>query len=357
MFSFTFTPAPNATVANPSQNNLQFKYLTSTLYSDPQFVPTTGLDANPLGGKNVFGYPELPLATYTGNGYGGPGPGGNRVPVDHEGLVVFPGQAYWTSDEYAPYIYKYNLFGIMQEAIQPPAAFLPMRNGSLSFSADSPTLYSGESDDVYPTDPTTGRENNHGFEGLTISPDGKNLYALMQGALDQDGGTKKSTAMNARLVHYDISCNPANLVGEYVVQLPTYPSGAKPNTAYQSEIHYISPTQFLVLARDSKAGQCQSSTESVYRHADVFDISKATNIKGSTYDCATCAVAPGGKLATGVKPAAYCSFLDFNVNAQLERFGVHNGGAADAGLLNEKWESLALFPVIGGEPNEYFLMR
>lgn len=33
------------------------------------------------------------------------------------------------------------------------------------------------------------------------------------------------------------------------------------------------------------------------------------------------------------------------MNSELAKFGLHNGGAQDAGLLNEKWESLALVPV------------
>lgn len=51
-----------------------------------------------------------------------------------------------------------------------------------------------------------------------------------------------------------------------------------------------------------------------------------------------------------------CSFIDVNINAQLNRFGAHNGGEADAGLLNEKWEGLALASVDGeGKGDEYFL--
>ncbi|KKA22328.1 hypothetical protein T310_3658 [Rasamsonia emersonii CBS 393.64] len=40
--------------------------------------------------------------------------------------------------------------------------------------------------------------------------------------------------------------------------------------AAQSEIHYVSDTQFLVLARDSNAGHGQTDSESLYCHADVL---------------------------------------------------------------------------------------
>jgi len=150
-----------------------------------------------------------------------------------------------------------------------------------------------------------------------------------------------------------------------VVQLPRYSNNTK--VAAQSEVHYISETQFLVLARDSGAGHGQDSSTSLYRHIDVFDISKATNIAGSTYDCSTCAVASNstGVLNPAIVPATYCPWLDFNVNSQLNRFGLHNGGDQDAGLLNEKWESISLVPVNPSAPKckdgytksdgEYFL--
>jgi len=46
------------------------------------------------------------------------------------------------------------------------------------------------------------------------------------------------------------------------------------------------------------------------------------------------------------------------VNSQLNRFYLHNGGAQDNGLLNEKWESLALVPVTpsnDGSDGNFFL--
>ena len=67
-----------------------------------------------------------------------------------------------------------------------------------------------------------------------------------------------------------------------------------------------------------------------------------------------------GVLNADITPATVCPFVDVNINSQLNRFGVHNGGAQDAGLLNEKWEGLALVPVSGDDDkpdpkDEYFL--
>ena len=231
----------------------------------------------------------------------------------------------------------------MLEAIRPPDAYIPRRNGSVSFSADSPPIYN-LNETIVPADTQTGRDNNQGLEGLTLSSDGRKLFALMQSALDQEGGPGNPGRKQARLLEYDISCSPPVYLNEYVVTLPLYNNGSK--VAAQSEIHYVSDTQFLVLSRDSSAGHGQKSSTSLYRHADVFDISSATDIKSANYDSPDGSIASSkGKLVAGVTAAQYCPFLDYNVNSELNKFGIHNGGAQDQYLLNEKWESLALVPV------------
>ena len=132
-FQVTLTPNNSATVANPSPANINFKYLNTILFNDPTFTPTTGLDADGSGAKKIPLFPDLPLATYTGDGFGGPGNGGKRVSIDSEGLVVNNDGTFWVSDEYGPYIYRFGLAGNMVQAIRPPDAFIPMRNGSERF--------------------------------------------------------------------------------------------------------------------------------------------------------------------------------------------------------------------------------
>ncbi len=136
-------------------------------------------------------------------------------------------------------------------------------------------------------------------------------------------------------------------------------SSSNPRTAAQSEIFYIQNGQFFVLARDSGAGYGQDDSQSLYRQIDVFDIKPATDIKSPVNDAATGAIASkDGVLKAGITPATYCPFLDFNVNSQLGRFGLRNGGPQEPGLLNEKWESIAIAPVDGkdGDDDEWFLI-
>lgn len=335
------------------------------LFTGPDKTPVTGLDADATGFITYPGFPILPVATYVGNGFGGPGPGGRRIAIDSEGLVLGDDGTFWVSDEYGPYVYQFSKQGRLLQAIQPPAAFIPHRNGSVSFSANSPPLYD-PTRKVIPADPESGRNNNQGLEGLTVSSDGNTLYAQMQTALNQEGGPSNPNRRQTRLLKYDISGSTPKYVKEYVVTLPLWTDPtAKPGknikVAGQSEIHELGHGQFFILARDSGAGHGQASSLSIYRHVDIFDISDssgATNIKSPVNDATNGSIASStGVLNAGITPATYCSFLDFNVNSELGKFGLHNGGAQDAGLLNEKWESLALVPVDGkdGDDDEWYL--
>ncbi|KAF2158890.1 hypothetical protein M409DRAFT_61238 [Zasmidium cellare ATCC 36951] len=363
-FLLTFTPNEDATVQKPGAENLRFKLLETILLTDPSGQPAVGLDGGINGPYLSFpGFPDLPSANYTGDGFGGAGPGGYRVSLDCEGIALARDGSFWISDEYGDYVYKFNSRGRMVQAIRPPDAFIPIRNNSESFSSDNPPRYNPELSPV-PEDPTSGRANNQGLEGFSVNPAGTRIYALTQSALIQDGGSKNKNSRYARLLEYDITGRSPRLVGEYVVPLNREDHTDNPDThvARQSELHYISDTQFLTLARDSDHGRGQGpeNTESTYRQIDVFDISDATNVAGKA-DCQTCQIASSkGVLQPNVTASEYCQWLDFNVNSQLNRFGVHNGGAEDEGLLNEKWESIALVPVDTGYrgkgSDEYYLL-
>lgn len=114
---------------------------------------------------------------------------------------------------------------------------------------------------------------------------------------------------------------PPRYAREFVVPLPlwtdpTAKPAKNPKVAAQSEIYHVQDGQFFIPARDSGSGRGQSSSLSIYRHVDLFDIDSATDVKDAVYDCATCSIASvDGTLKPEIIPAAYCSFLDFNVNA------------------------------------------
>ncbi|KAL4870766.1 hypothetical protein BDV12DRAFT_194969 [Aspergillus spectabilis] len=369
-FEISLTLAPHASAKNPSAPNMHFEYLDTILLTDPTGKPLTGLDPDFTGYASYEGFPPLPAATYVGDGFGGAGHGGKRVAVDSEGLVIDNEGYFWVSDEYGPYVYRFNKSGKMVFALQPPVAYLPRRNGTLSFSAASPPLYA-PNQMPNPEDPETGRNNNQGFEALTISPDGKTLSVMIQSALNQEGGPKKKNRQPARILEYDIS-NPSKPVNkhEYAVILPKFvdytDKDLDEKVASQSEILQLPDTgDFLILSRDSGFGHGQSESLSVYRQVDIFSISdETTDLKGEKYDRRGGSIGDSkGNLNDDITPAEYCPFLDFNVDSELAKFGLHNGGEQDADLLNEKWEALVLVPVEPESPGkknkggktEYFL--
>ena len=137
----------------------------------------------------------------------------------------------------------------MTKAIMPRVAYIPHRHSSISFSADSPPIYNINETSI-PANTVTGRDNSRGFEGLSFSSDGKTLYALLQSALDQEGGPYNSYRLQARLLEYDISNSddPVYKI-EYVVTLrlytdPTAKASKATKVAAQSELHSLATDTF-----------------------------------------------------------------------------------------------------------------
>jgi hypothetical protein len=334
-----FTPAPSGATA---QNQVSLTLADTIKFTESDGTPMTSLDPTSSGTGTRAGLPAMPQAF---NG---------RLSLDAEGIVVNADGSIWVSDEYGPYIFRFTADGRLTSAIRPPEAITPKRGGADSFASNNPGP--GQAAPV-PADPTTGRQNNQGLEGLSVSPDGRTLFALLQSAARQDGGTGGTgPRRHTRLLAYDLSVagNPT-LKGEYVVALPTFQLGTATRVPAQSEMLAINNTQFLVLARDGN-GRGIASATSLYRSILVYDISGATNIAGTAYDTTTTPIAPGGVLAAGIVPATSAVLVDMNNAAQLAKFGLNNGPVDNVNTLSEKWEALALVPAFDpGAPNDWFL--
>ncbi len=237
-FRISLTEKPDATVANPSAPNLRFTYLDTVRFTGPDGTPVTGLDPDVSGALSYPGFPDLPAATYIGDGFGGPGPGGKRISVDSEGLALNKDGSFWVSDEYGPYIYKFDPTGKMVTAIRPPEAYIPRRNGSVSFSANTAPYYDPNKT-VTPANTESGRNNNQGLEGLAVTGDGNNLYVLTQSALNQEGGPARQTNKYARLLKYDIRTDRPRYAREFVVPLPQFNNVSLPSTSFEGKADLI----------------------------------------------------------------------------------------------------------------------
>ena len=334
---------PHDPVALPverRQQSLQATLADTIMLTNGSGRPLTGLDPDGVR-EAASGLPDLPQAA-TG-----------AVSIDTEAVVRMRDGTFFIADEYGPYIYRFASSGRMLSAIRPPDAFIPRRNGQESFSSNNPA--SGTAPPT-PPDPEWGRANNQGFEGLSLTPDGRFLVAILQSATRQDTGSDRRWRQNTRMLYYDIAdVEHPRLTREHVVVLPMFTSAeGTPQVAAQSELLALDENHFLLLCRDGGNGYGTKGTTSVYRRIELLDASKATDIAGSEFD-RTLAVAPDGKLAQGIVPATLTSFIDLNDNAQLEKFGLHNGPLNDRNNLSEKWEGMALAPALDPtHPRDFF---
>lgn len=338
--TIAFTPAP----AGGAQTQVGMTLADSVKYTEADGTPFTSLD--PVNDATTSparaGFPTLPQAY------------NNHISLDAEGIVANKDGTLWVSDEYGPYVYKFAADGKLLSVIRPPDALIPKRNGVDSFGSNTPGV--GQANNT-PADPTVGRQNNQGLEGLSLSPDGRTLFTLLQSATRQDGGNGAGNAgrLNTRLLAYDITGATPVLKAEYVFQLPTYVQGTT-RVAAQSDLLAINNTQFLVITRDSGNGHTFATPTSLYRTVSLYDITGATNIAGTAYDTAATPISPAGVLAAGLTPAQRTVLVDLNNSAELAKFGLHNGPTDDVNNLSEKWEALALAPAYDpAAPNDYFL--
>ncbi|UVK46066.1 esterase-like activity of phytase family protein [Mesorhizobium sp. AR07] len=339
-----FAPlAPGAApAAGQEQTGVKATLADSLLLTDDKGTDATGLD--PLSDVRAAtgDMPMLPAAT---NG---------KLALDNEAIVRLPDGSMFISDEYGPNIYRFSAEGRLLSATQPPAALVPMRKGAPNFSSNNPGPGAAEPD---PKDPDTGRQNNQGLEGMAMTPDGKFLIAVLQSATRQDGGDSGATRQNTRALVYDATdLAHLKLAHEYVVPLPVFKDAkGKTKVAAQSEIVALSDQTFLMLARDSGNGQGLKGDTSLYRQINIVDVSAATDIAGTDFDKDK-PVAPKGVVDSSVTPAKLTPFIDINDNAELGRFGLHNGAPNDHNNLSEKWEAMSLASVLDPKlPDDYFL--
>ena len=180
----------------------------------------------------------------------------------------------------------------------------------------------------------------------------------MQSATRQDGGNAPETRRYARLLYYDVAdLERPKLVREHVVPLPVFETAdGKPRIAAQSELLALDETRFLLLCRDSGNGYGTERRDLALSQASSCSTPRRRPTSRARSTTAPVPVAPNGKLADGIVPATLTPFIDINDNAQLSKFGLHNGAPNDRNNLSEKWEGMALVPALDpANPRDFFL--
>lgn len=355
-FSLTITP----TTGSPgAEGQIQLTNNGATMYTDPKGNVFSGLDANSISTVAANGFANLPQSSSN-----------NHLALDPEGYATAMDGSFYTSDEYGPIIYHFGANGVLLNTIVPPVAFTPIVGGSVNYSALS--------------DPDSGRMANGGLEGLSITPDGQYLVAMMQKPIVQDGGkhlnsSGKTDAQNIRLLLFNLTgANAGQLAHEYVYTAH-FNSGDHNKATGVSEVLALSSTKFLVLDRDTSGRGTANNNAPSYKAVVVIDTTSATDIAGTGFDkqlgasgalgLPVAALSLSGTSVSGfgtVVPVAQMDLVNLIDTTQLARFGQNVSAdwnknkdtiISNNNSVPEKLEGMTIIPENDPmKPNHYLLL-
>ncbi len=223
---------------------------------------------------------------------------------DPEGFVIGPkNRHFYVSDEYGPSLYEFNRHGERVRSFVIPTNLVPRdAAGMPNFAGDVGN--------------TKGKRTNRGFEGLAISPDGAYVFAMLQSALLDKGG---SNGVCNRIVKFSTGTGTA--VAQYAYQMEASSQGRGISALFAINDH-----EFLVLERNNRGlgvgAEFSPPNKKVFR----IDITGAADVSGVPFAPTAC---PPGKVTKDPLP-----FLDLAANT-LPELG---------NKVPEKWEGLALGP-------------
>ena len=296
-------------------------------------VQKFSLDLDPkTGAIRKFRLLDTIVFTLSANNYNGLNPrllNGNAsvlgLSLDPEGFAVAPNGNFYVADEYGPSVYEFRPNGSFLRAFQTPNNIIPKAGSNPNYVDGHPTI-------------TSGRQDNRGFEGLTLSPDGKALFAVLQDPLVNEGSPDGRRSPNVRLVKFDTATGKS--VAQYIYQLEslanintrvpsdTFGSNSQGRNIGISAITAINERELLVLERDNRGlGVDDPKASAAIGSKRIYKI----NLTNAT-DVSNISLAGTNTLPSGVSAVSKSLFLDIA--------GVQTAGQ----VVPEKLEGLAIGP-------------
>ncbi|WP_207945114.1 esterase-like activity of phytase family protein [Actinomadura rubrisoli] len=220
-------------------------------------LPITNRAGRPVTGlPNVEGREEAPYE-FDGKTRLAFNPDG----IDSEGLVRTRAGEFWVAEEYGPSLLRLDRRGRVIERHVPQG--WTGQGTSYPVKATLPAILNK-------------RTYNRGFEGLTISPDGKSLYVAMQSPLSNPDKKTYKASRNGRILRFDL--RSGKVAGEYVYRFEDVCSFDPASCGDQNEMKISG-----LAALDGHRVLVDERTDKVARVYTV-DLRKATDILGSRWD-------------------------------------------------------------------------
>ena len=295
------------------------------------------IDIAPNGAISNFQVLQTVLLSRSGAPLSGQAPAVGSVlgnAFDPEGLAINPVNGNLIiSDEYGPSVYEFNRSGQLVREYVTPANLVPRTATGVDYLA-TPTAA------VNPL--ISGRESNRGMEGLTISPDGRYAYGMLQNGTIQDGWSASSGGTRGqytRIVKYDTATGQA--VAQYAYQLQSSGQGRG-----ISAIVALGNDRFLIIERNNRGVGVGATLAAADKNVFEIDLSTATDVSGINLPAS--GALPGGVVAA-VKVTPAVIDLDANTLGAL------------GNRSPEKWEGLAVgsqlangkYLLLAGTDNDY----
>lgn len=255
---------------------------------------------------------------------------------DPEGLVVGKNGHFFVSDEYGPSVFEFDADGNYIRAFETPANLLPRdANGNPNFVDGRPTI-------------VNGRQDNRGYEGLTMSKDGKTLIAVLQDPLVNEGSNSGNAdgrrSRNVRIVSYSVETGEPT--GQFIYQLEAvadinarvpadqqFGANAQGRNIGLSAIIALDNGKFLVLERDNRGlgvDDPNAANTPGSKRVYMIDLAGATDV--SDISLHNTNALPGG-----VIPVSKSLWLD--IQAELTKAGL---------TITEKMEGISFGPALDG---------
>lgn len=225
---------------------------------------------------------------------------------DPEGFVRLANGHFLVSDEYGPSIYEFDAAGNKLRAFTIPDNVLPKAGTTANYNDGRGTI-------------TTGRQDNRGFEGLTVSPDGTKAYGILQDPLVNEGAQNDGRrSRNLRIVEFDVATGTPERQFIYQLEALSDINGRIPLTANDfsatdqgrsigvSSITALADGSFLIIERDNRGtGVTDPNSTSLIGTKRVYRIT----LDGAT-DVSQTSLANTSTLPGNVVPVGKSLYLD-----------------------------------------------